>query len=113
MYLAMNRFTVPLETAEPFEQMWLSRESTLHEMEGFVSFHMLKGPEKDGTRLYASHTIWESEAHFKAWTTSQQFRDAHAKAGAAHKKGEGKPGGKMFMGAPQFEGFTSIQTIEA
>ncbi|MGR3585210.1 MAG: antibiotic biosynthesis monooxygenase family protein, partial [Pseudooceanicola nanhaiensis] len=46
MYLAMNRFTVPLEHAAEFEEMWLSRESRLNELPGFVSFHMLKGPEE-------------------------------------------------------------------
>lgn len=47
MYLAMNRFTVPLENADAFEDLWLSRESRLQDLEGFVSFHMLKGPTKD------------------------------------------------------------------
>lgn len=57
MYLAMNRFTVPLENAAEFEDLWLSRESRLKDMAGFVSFHMLKGPEEDGRVLYASHTV--------------------------------------------------------
>mgnify|MGYP002884680936 CR=1 FL=1 len=104
MYLAMNRFTVPLDSATEFEEMWLSRESHLQTMDGFVSFHMLKGPEEEGKRLYASHTVWESEEHFRAWTTSQQFRSAHAGAGSTRK---------LFDGAPRFEGFQSIQSIEA
>lgn len=29
MYLAMNRFTVPLENAADFEELWLSRKSRL------------------------------------------------------------------------------------
>ncbi|MEM8591934.1 MAG: antibiotic biosynthesis monooxygenase, partial [Pseudomonadota bacterium] len=49
----MNRFQVPDETAEEFEEMWLSRESHLHEEHGFVEFHMLKGPSRDGITLYA------------------------------------------------------------
>ncbi|ETX28083.1 antibiotic biosynthesis monooxygenase family protein [Roseivivax isoporae] len=104
MYLAMNRFTVPLENAAEFEDLWLSRESHLKDMDGFVSFHMLKGPEEDGRILYASHTIWQSEAHFRAWTTSAQFRAAHAGAGETRK---------LYEGAPRFEGFTSIQEIGA
>ncbi len=64
MYIAMNRFTVPLENAEAFEERWLSRDSYLQELPGFVAFHMLKGPEEDGNRLYASHTVWESEEAF-------------------------------------------------
>jgi heme-degrading monooxygenase HmoA len=104
MYLAMNRFTVPLENAEAFEELWLSRESRLHEMAGFVSFHMLKGPEEDGRVLYASHTVWETEEHFRAWTRSDQFRAAHARAGDTRK---------LHEGAPRFEGFRAIQKIAA
>lgn len=104
MYLAMNRFTVPLENAAEFEDLWLSRESRLAELDGFREFQMLKGPEQDGKVLYASHTMWESEDHFLNWTRSQQFRDAHANAGGARK---------LHEGTPVFEGFKAIQTIAA
>lgn len=104
MYLAMNRFTVPVGNAEAFETLWLGRDSRLDELDGFVAFHLLKGPEEDGKRLYASHTVWESEAHFRAWTTSEQFRAAHARAGDTRK---------LHEGAPRFEGFTAIQAITA
>lgn len=105
MYLAMNRFTVPLENAAEFEEMWLSRESRLNELPGFVAFHMLKGPEEEGSILYASHTVWESEERFRDWTRSAQFRAAHARAGGGGKK--------LFTGAPRFEGFRAIQAISA
>ncbi len=104
MFLAMNRFTVPLENADAFEDLWLNRESHLHEMAGFVSFHMLKGPQEDGARLYASHTVWQSEEDFRAWTTSAAFRASHARAGGT---------GKLHTGTPRFEGFSSIQKIDA
>ena len=103
MYLAMNRFTVRSENAEAFEALWLGRDSHLKEMEGFVEFHMRKGNlREDGTILYASHTVWESEEAFKAWTRSEQFRAAHANAGGTRKLHEGHP---------QFEGFSAIQHI--
>ncbi|UOA32508.1 Heme oxygenase (staphylobilin-producing) [Sulfitobacter sp. DSM 110093] len=104
MYLAMNRFTVLLENAADFEDLWLNRESRLKDTEGFVSFHMLKGPEEEGKILYASHTVWETEAHFRAWTTSDAFRAAHSRAGQTRK---------LHEGSPRFEGFQSIQKIEA
>ncbi len=104
MYLAMNRFTVPLENAAEFEELWLSRESRLQDMAGFVSFHMLRGPEESGGVLYASHTVWENEDHFRAWTTSAEFRASHARAGDTRT---------LYDGAPRFEGFTSIQSIDA
>ena len=103
MYLAMNRFTVRPENADAFEALWLGRDSHLKEMEGFVEFHMLKGPlREDGTILYASHTVWESEEAFTAWTRSEQFRAAHAGAGQTRKLHEGHP---------NFEGFAAIQHI--
>lgn len=102
MFIAMNRFTVPLDNAEAFETMWLSRDSRLNELPGFLAFHLLKGPEQDGLRLYASHTVWQDEDAFVNWTRSQQFRDAHAGAGERRK---------LYEGAPRFEGFTAIQEI--
>lgn len=104
MYLAMNRFTVLRDNAADFEDLWLGRESRLKDTEGFISFHMLKGPEEEGQVLYASHTVWESEAHFRAWTTSDAFRAAHARAGETRK---------LHQGSPRFEGFRAIQKIEA
>jgi len=104
MYLAMNRFTVPLSNSAEFEELWLSRESRLQDMDGFVSFHMLKGPEEDGMILYASHTVWETEEQFRAWTRSDEFRASHARAGQTRK---------LHEGAPRFEGFTAIQKIDA
>ena len=103
MYLAMNRFTVLPENADAFEALWLGRDSHLKEMDGFLEFHMLKGPERDdGTILYASHTVWSSEDTFRAWTKSEQFRAAHANAGTTRKLHEGHP---------NFEGFSAIQRI--
>ena len=103
----MNRFAVKPENAEAFEAMWLNRDSQLKEMEGFVEFHMLKGPAReDGTILYASHTVWESEETFIAWTKSDQFRKSHARS-----SGGGPRAGSLIEGHPNFEGFSTIQRI--
>ncbi|MGB5864782.1 MAG: antibiotic biosynthesis monooxygenase [Sulfitobacter sp.] len=102
MYLAMNRFTVPFTNAQEFEALWLNRESNLKEMEGFVEFHMLKGPEVDGRIVYASHTVWASEDAFRGWTKSDAFRASHKGA---------KDTAKLYEGTPVFEGFTAIQRI--
>src|SRR5690554_1629296 len=76
MYVAMNRFKVRRGSEEDFEAVWKNRNSSLHEMQGFKSFHLLKGPvnEDEGYTLYASHTIWRSHDDFVAWTKSQNFR---------------------------------------
>ncbi|MEH6647083.1 antibiotic biosynthesis monooxygenase family protein [Sulfitobacter sp.] len=102
MYLAMNRFTVPTENADAFEALWLERDSHLKKMDGFVEFHMLKGPEIAGKIVYASHTVWASEDAFSGWTKSDAFRNSHKDA---------KQTPKLYEGTPVFEGFTAIQRI--
>lgn len=103
MFIAMNRFIVRTENAEAFEALWLGRDSHLKGLQGFVAFHMLKGTQaEDGTILYASHSVWENEDRFRDWTRSEAFRAAHKDAGTTMT---------LYEGAPQFEGFTSIQTI--
>jgi heme-degrading monooxygenase HmoA len=104
MFVAANRFRVIPAHAEEFENRWLGRESRLHEVEGFVTFHLLKGPAAEDHILYSSFTLWASRDAFDAWTRSAQFRSAHAGAGAS------KP---VTLGPPQFEGFEVLQTIGA
>ncbi len=101
MFLAMNRFKVIKGQEEAFETVWRNRDSQLDQLEGFKSFHLLKGPEaEDGeTVLYASHTIWETKENFIAWTRSEQFRNAHKNAGSNKN---------FYAGPPQFEGFESV-----
>ena len=60
MFIAMNRFKVIKGSEKEFEAVWLSRETHLNELAGFVEFHLLKGPERDDHVLYSSHTIWQS-----------------------------------------------------
>lgn len=104
MYLAMNRFKVLKHRAEDFETMWLGRDSELPSLEGFVEFRLLKGQEHEDYVLYSSHTFWESEENFIGWTTSDAFKRSHS--GVKSEKAE-----PMTMGHPDFEGFTTIQTI--
>jgi heme-degrading monooxygenase HmoA len=104
MFVAANRFRVIPAHAAEFEQAWLTRESHLHELDGFITFHLLKGPQAEDHILYSSFTLWASRAAFEAWTRSEQFRRAHAGAGST------KP---ITLGPPQFEGFEVLQTIGA
>jgi heme-degrading monooxygenase HmoA len=66
MFIAMNRFHVIKGREGDFEHVWLSRDTRLKNVPGFVEFELLKGPESEGRTLYASHTIWESKAAFEA-----------------------------------------------
>ena len=99
MYIAMNRFRVTLGREEVFEEMWRSRESHLDTVPGFREFHLLRGPSDEECTLYASHSSWESQEAFVAWTESEAFRKAHAKARS--------PEGTL-LGHPQFEGFEVV-----
>ena len=102
MFLAMNRFKVVSGSEDAFEQVWRNRRSRLDEMPGFVSFNLRRGPAREGYTLFASHTVWRDEAAFRAWTTSEQFRETHRNAGDA------KP---LYAGHPEFEGFTEVEGV--
>ena len=41
-----------------FEDVWLTPDSRLGEVKGFVAFHLLRGPEREDHVLYSSHTTW-------------------------------------------------------
>src|SRR6516162_7618281 len=96
MFIAMNRFKVIKGSEAAFENVWLSRDTHLDKVPGFIEFHLLKGPMAEDHTLYASHTVWKNRATFEAWTKSEAFRAAHASAGG------NKP---LYLGHPQFEGF--------
>ena len=99
MYIAMNRFRIVRGQEGAFEGVWKSRETHLDNVPGFNEFRLLKGPERDDHTLYASHTIWASEADFVAWTKSEAFRAAHKNAGDNRH---------LYLGHPEFEGFEPV-----
>ena len=104
MFIAMNRFQVIRGAETDFETVWTSRDTHLREVRGFVTFHLLRGPEREDHTLFASHTVWASRADFEAWTKSEAFRLAHRNAGG------NKP---LYLGHPEFEGFDVVQEITA
>lgn len=99
MFIAMNRFKINLGFEEGFEEVWRSRESYLESVPGFREFKLLRGPTDEECTLYASHVIWESQASFEAWTSSEAFKAAHGQAKA--------PAG-TYVEHPHFEGFTVV-----
>jgi len=103
MFIAMNRFKVLKGEEAAFENIWLTRESHLDKVAGFIEFHMLRGPEREDHVLYSSHTIWADRQQFTNWTNSEAFRASHRGAG------QNKP---MYIGHPEFEGFEVIQTVK-
>lgn len=103
MFIAMNRFKVAKGSEAEFERVWLTRETYLHELPGFVEFHLLKGPVHEDYVLYSSHTLWQTYESFEGWTKSDQFRRSHAAAEAR------KP---VYLGHPEFEGFHVLETLD-
>ena len=99
MYIAMNRFRIAIGHEQDFEKLWRERDSQLEGVPGFREFQLLRGPVDEESTLYASHTLWDSEADFRAWTESENFPKAHAQARA--------PAG-TYLGHPVFEGFEAI-----
>lgn len=104
MYIAMNRFRVKKGSEDALEKVWASRDSYLHRMKGFAEFHLLKGPEAEDHTLYSSHTVWQTKDDFVAWTNSEEFKIAHARALA-------EPTGALYLDHPKFEGFEVRQTL--
>ena len=99
MYIAMNRFRVNAGREEDFEEGWRQRDSYLHEVPGFRSFHLLRGETKRVVPSFVSHSTWESRDAFAAWTRSEAFRKAHGDARS--------PQGTL-AGHPVFEGFEVV-----
>lgn len=98
MYIAMNMFRVVPDKAEEFERVWKERDSYLDEVPGFGEFKLLKGAEEEGAQLYSSHTTWDDEAAFRAWTESEAFRKAHSGPSLKH----------TMAGPPRFFGWSVI-----
>ena len=99
MFIAMNRFKIKHGQETAFEDVWRNRDTHLENVPGFQEFQLVKGPVREDHTLYASHTLWESEAAFKDWTQSEAFRLAHKDAGSNND---------LYLGHPEFEGFEVV-----
>lgn len=102
MFIAMNRFHVPVGQEKAFEDVWKNRDGSLAEMQGFQSFRLLRGETaaEEGYTLFASHTVWERKEDFVAWTKSENFRQAHRDSGDRSA---------LYLGHPKFEGFSVVE----
>lgn len=100
MFIAMNRFMINNDRMEEFEQVWISRERHLNEMDGFQNFKLLRGElsEENNIREYVSHSTWRDADSFWAWTKSENFKLAHK-----NKTPEG-----IIVGPPKFQSFEVI-----
>lgn len=102
MYLVHNRITIKRDYAAAFEQRFAEREGLVDQMDGFVSFKILRqDTDTPDQILYVVQTTWESKAHFEAWTTSDAFRSQHAQSRSLPED--------AFLGRPVIEMFEAIQ----
>ena len=99
MYIAMNRFKVQRGREEAFEENWRERESYLKDVPGFREFHLLRGPGNEEITLFVSHSRWDSQEAFKAWTQSEAFQKAHGRTNSTQA---------IIVGHPHFEGFEAV-----
>ena len=89
-FIAMNRFKVVHGSEDAFEALWRGRETHLHEVEGFISFRLLRAPAGDDYTLFASHTIWASPAASTAEPAAvapQATREATASGRGSNTRG--------------------------
>ena len=99
MYMAMNRFKIANNHINDFIHIWKTRNSSLDQVEGFIDFKLLQGPQDDVSTLFVSHSTWTSQAKFKNWTESDHFKRAH--------RGAKAPAG-TYLEHPKLEGFEVI-----
>ncbi|MFQ5827908.1 MAG: antibiotic biosynthesis monooxygenase family protein [Candidatus Methylomirabilia bacterium] len=99
MIVVTNRIQVTRGQETAFEQRFEGRAGLVEHMPGFVRLEILRPLESEA---YMVMTWWESEAHFKAWTESREFREAHAN----------RPPKEMFRGPNVFELHEVFQHVE-
>lgn len=75
MFVAINYITCKEHYKARFEELFGTRAKAIDLMPGFKNMHVLKPNEAEGDYLIVSH--WESEEHFKSWTSSPAFLEGH------------------------------------
>ncbi|HKI61975.1 MAG TPA: antibiotic biosynthesis monooxygenase [Mariprofundaceae bacterium] len=85
MFVTMNRFTIDPQYWDAFEERFKNRAGLIDKEPGFIRNAVLR-PEEGYSEQHVVMTLWESRAAFEAWTKSDSFRQAHAKAGQTPKE---------------------------
>ena len=84
MISVANRIFVNPDYAEAFEERFQNRARMVDTMPGFLFNQVLRpsAPEQP----YIVLTYWDSYVHFEAWTSSEAFREGHAKSSTLPKE---------------------------
>ena len=80
MITVANRIYVHSDYAEQFEERFRQRAHLVDGMQGFQANLVLR-PLKDGDP-HVVLTFWDSQKDFEAWTSSDAFRQGHARSGS-------------------------------
>lgn len=78
MITVANRMMVAPEYAEAFEERFRTRAGLVDGMPGFLRNVVLR-PSAPG-QPYVVLTFWESREAFEAWTSSDEFKQGHARS---------------------------------
>jgi len=99
MFVTMNRFTIDPEHWDDFENRFKQRAGLVDGEPGFIRNAVLR-PQENTSDQHIVMTLWESRQAFEAWTHSESFRQAHAKAGQTPKE--------WFIGPTRLEIFDAV-----
>ncbi len=99
MFVTMNRFTIDPDHWGDFEDRFRQRAGLVDDEPGFIRNAVLRPSEKSSEQ-HIVMTLWESREAFVAWTKSESFRKAHAKAGQTPKE--------WFVGPTKLEMFEGV-----
>lgn len=109
MIVVSNRIPVAPGQEEAFERRFRGRAGLVERHPGFIRLEILRpttielhGAAMGGSHYYVVLTTWESAEAFRAWTESEDFREAHAD----------RPPKEMFAGPNVFEMHEVIQVAQ-
>lgn len=103
-FVAINYIDCNEDYKPRFEELFGSRAHAIDRMPGFKNMQVLK--PQDGQSSYLIVSFWETEEHFKTWTSSPEFLEGHKRgfADIAKAKAEGKE-------APMKSSFKTYEVI--
>lgn len=98
MFVVMNRIPVNPDYADQFEERFANRAREVDKMPGFVRNQVLRPTNSEDP--YIVLTVWQSQADFEAWVSSEAFKKGHAKSGTLPPE--------VFLGPSKLESFEVI-----
>ncbi len=83
MVIICNRISVNREHEAAFEALFATRMKLVDRMPGFIGFQLLRPTQPNDP--YIVMTTWDSEADFRAWVGSPEFKAGHARVSTLPK----------------------------